>query len=151
MATDDPEGMEVYKEVQKAAEGEEGITLLTEISDTGINAIQRASAVVLQKSLKEGFALTVSEALWKGTPVIGGAVGGIPLQIKNGITGYLVHSVEGTANAIVKLLRNPDLAGRLAENGREHVRRNFLLTRHMRDYLLLMHALEHPGENFIQL
>jgi trehalose synthase len=151
MATDDPEGMEVYKEVQKAAEGEEGITLLTEISDMGINAIQRASAVVLQKSLKEGFALTVSEALWKGTPVIGGAVGGIPLQIKNGITGYLVHSVEGTANAIVKLLRNPDLAQRLAENGREHVRRNFLLTRHMRDYLLLMHTLEHPGENFIQL
>ncbi|NOZ77264.1 MAG: glycosyltransferase [Euryarchaeota archaeon] len=151
MATDDPEGMEVYREVQKVAEGEEGITLLTEISDIGINAIQRASAVVLQKSLKEGFALTVSEALWKGTPVIGGAVGGIPLQVKNGINGYLVHSVEGCANAIVKLLRNPDLARRLGENGREHVRRNFLLTRHMREYLLLMHALEHPGENFIQL
>ncbi len=151
LATDDPEGMEVYNEVQQHAEGDHDIHLLLSLSDLEVNALQRLSSVVLQKSLKEGFALTVSEALWKGIPVIGGAVGGIPLQIIDGFTGFLVHSIEGASNRILWLLRNPESAEKISENGKEHVKRNFLLTRHIRDHLLLMHALEHPGEDFIQL
>jgi trehalose synthase len=156
MATDDPEGLEVFEEVRKKSEGDPDIHLLTSTGDIDvtaldINALQRASSVVLQKSLKEGFALTVSEALWKGKPVVGGAVGGIPAQIKNGITGYLVHSIEGAANATLKILRNPELAEKLGENGRRYVKRNFLLTRHLRDYLLVMYALQYPGIDFIQL
>jgi len=106
---------------------------------------------VLQKSLKEGFGLTVSEALWKGRPVIAGAVGGIPLQIAHRYSGILTHSVEGTAFWIKQLLNSPDYARRLGENGREHVRNNFLLTRHLRDYLLLFLFLGHAGEHVIRL
>jgi trehalose synthase len=120
-------------------------------SHVEINAIQRASTVVLQKSLKEGFGLTVSEALWKGKPVIAGAVGGIPLQITHRHTGILTHSVEGTAYWIKQLINEPDYARRLGENGREHVREHFLLTRHLRDYLLLFLSLNYPGEDFICL
>jgi len=87
----------------------------------------------------------VSEGLWKGKPVIGGATGGIPLQILDGVTGYLVNSVDEAAPRIVSLLKNPELAKRLGENGREHVRNNFLITRHIKDYLLLMLSLEGPS------
>ncbi len=152
-ATDDPEGIEVFKEVQEKAEGEKDIHVITlpPFSDLEINVFQTASSVVLQKSLREGFGLTISEALWKGVPVIGGAIGGIPTQIIDGVTGYLVHSTEGAANKVAYLLRNPDEARRLGKNGREYVKERFLLTRHLRDYLLLIHALEHPKEDFIQL
>jgi trehalose synthase len=112
-------------------------------SDVEINALQRASSVVLQKSIKEGFGLTVSEALWKARPVVASAVGGIPLQVKHGYSGLLVHSVEGAAYAVKRLLQYPDYARRLGENGREHVRQNFLLTRHLADYLLLFLALDY--------
>jgi trehalose synthase len=105
-------------------------------SNIEINALQHASAVVIQKSIREGFGLTVSEALWKTRPVVASAVGGIPLQVKHRYSGLLVHSVEGAAYAIKQLLSNPEYAKRLGENGREHVRQNFLLTRHLRDYLL---------------
>jgi trehalose synthase len=151
MATDDPEGIEVFKEVEDKSKDDRDIHLLISISDLEVNALQRASSVILQKSLREGFALTVSEALWKGKPVVGGAVGGIPAQIKDGITGYLAYSIEGAANDVLKILRNPDLAEKLGKNGREHVKRNFLLTRHLRDYLLVLYTLQYPGSDFIQL
>ena len=148
VAADDPEGMEVYQEVLKKADGEADIHLLLgspPFADIEINAFQRASTVIMQKSLKEGFGLVVSEGLWKGKPVIGGATGGIPLQVINGVTGYLVHSVEGAAYKIANLLKDPELARKLGENGREHVRHNFLITRHLKDYLLVMLSLENPS------
>jgi len=142
-ASDDPEGEEVLTRARERAKGHPEIHLLMLPPDSNldINALQRASAVIVQKSLKEGFGLTVSEALWKGRPVVASAVGGIPLQIKHHYSGLLVHSIEGAAHAIKQLLRNPAYAARLGENGREHVRQHFLLTRHLRDYLLLFVTL----------
>jgi len=153
MATDDPEGGKVFQEVKKKAEGDPDIHLieLPPFSDLEVNAFQRVSSVVVQKSVKEGFGLTVAEAMWKSKPVVGGAVGGIPSQIINGINGYLIHSTEGAANRIAYLLRNSEEAEKMGKNGREYVKDRFLLTRHLRDYLLVMHCLEHPGERFIQL
>ena len=95
--------------------------------------------------------LTVSEASWKRKPVIGGAVGGIKSQIINGITGFLVHSPEGLANRTLQLLRDPERRHKMGDYGHEHVKQNFLLTRHLKDYLLLMLALEHPGEHIVHL
>jgi trehalose synthase len=152
-ATDDPEGAAVLKEVQDRAIEDPDIHVL-ELPPTShleINAIQRASTVILQKSLKEGFGLTVTEALWKGKPVIAGAVGGIPLQIAHKYSGILTHSVDGAAYWLKQLLQAPDYARRLGENGREHVRDNFLLTRHLKDYLLLFLSLDHDKEDVIYL
>jgi len=143
-ATDDPEGELVLREVREHAASDEDIhvLMLPPFSDLQINAFQRAATVVLQKSLKEGFGLTVSEAMWKGKPVIGGAVGGIPLQIVHGVTGFLVHSVEGAAFRIRQFLNNPEMARRMGEQGKEHVRKNFLITRQVRDYLSLWYIME---------
>lgn len=137
-ATDDPEGAAVLKEVRELAGDDPDVHILDLPPDANIeiNAIQRASTVVLQKSQKEGFGLTVSEALWKGRPVIASAVGGIPLQITHKYSGILTHTIEGAAFWIKQLLGAPDFARTLGENGRNHVRENFLLTRHMRDYML---------------
>jgi trehalose synthase len=110
-------------------------------SDREINALQRASTVVLQKSLREGFALTVSEALWKRRAVVASAVGGIPLQILHERTGLLVHSIEGTALQSIRLLDNAELRRELGSEGREHVRDNFLHTREVRDYMAAFVAL----------
>lgn len=147
-AADDPEGAEVLKEVQEFASGDPDIhiLLLPPFSDKDINALQRAATVALQKSLKEGFGLTVSEAMWKGKPVIGGAVGGIPLQIVHGVTGFLVHSVEGAAFRIRQFLNNPEMAKRMGDRGKEHVREHFLITRQIRDYLSIWYALENGAE-----
>jgi trehalose synthase len=152
-APDDPEGEQVLREVQEAAAGDPDIHVLQlpPFSDLEINALVRGSTVVLQKSIREGFGLTVSEAMWKKKPVIGGAAGGIKLQIMNSVTGFLVHSPEGAANRISQLLANPELRRRLGENGYQQVKQNFLLTRHIKDYLLLMLALDHPQEHVIQL
>ncbi|MBI4346235.1 MAG: glycosyltransferase [Elusimicrobia bacterium] len=152
-AADDPEGVQVYQEALEAAKGEEDIIILAlpPTSHLEINAIQRASSVILQKSLREGFGLTVSEALWKGKPVIAGAVGGIPQQIIHKQSGILVHSVEGASYWMKQLLQQPAFARKLGENGREHVRSNFLLTRHLRDYMLLFLASEKPDAEFIRL
>lgn len=152
-AADDPEAREVIAKVKEAAGDDKDIHILElpPASHLEINALQRGSTIVMQKSLKEGFALTVAEALWKGKPVIGSAVGGIPLQIMHNITGMLVHSIEGAASAIRYLLTNPEFAEKLGQNGKEHVRRNFLLTRHLKDYLLLFLYLDHVGETFIKL
>jgi trehalose synthase len=147
-ASDDPEGEEVLNRVREKAKDNPEIhpLLLPPESNLEINALQRASAVIVQKSLKEGFGLTVSEALWKARPVVASAVGGIPLQVKHRYSGLLVHSVEGAAYAIKQLLNNPDYAKRLGENGREHVRQNFLLTRHLRDDLLMFLTLGHSHD-----
>jgi trehalose synthase len=152
-AADDPEGATVLAEVRDRASQDPDIHVL-ELPPTShleINAIQRASTVILQKSLKEGFGLTVTEALWKGKPVIAGAVGGIPLQIAHKYSGILTHSVEGTAYWLKQILQSPDFARRLGENGREHVRDNFLLTRHLKDYLLLFLSLDHEKDDIIYL
>lgn len=148
-ATDDPEGEKVLSEVQEAVGVDKDIflLLLPPASDIEINALQRASSVVLQKSLREGFGLTVAEALWKSKPVIAGAVGGIPLQITNKYSGLLTNTIEGTAFALKQLLQNPDYAKRLGENGHEHIKKNYLITRHLKDYLLLFLSLDHQGEN----
>ena len=150
-ASDDPEGFEVLQEVQAAAADDPDIhiLLLPDGSDLDINALVRASTVVFQKSLREGFGLTVTEALWKKKPVIGGDVGGIRLQVLNGITGYLVHSPEGAALRTLQLLADPDLCRHMGDNGYQHVKQNFLLTRDVKDHLLVMSALEHPDEDVI--
>jgi trehalose synthase len=152
-ASDDPEGDQVLHEVQEraAADPDIHVLLLPPFSDLEINALVRGSAVVFQKSIREGFGLTVSEALWKRRPVIGGAVGGIKLQIIDGVTGFLVHSPEGAAHRASQLLADPELRQRMGDNGYEHVKQNFLLTRHVKDYLLLMLALDHLGEHIVQL
>lgn len=152
-AADDPEGDAVLAEVQEEAAGDPNIILLDlpPGSDLEINALQRMAAVVLQKSLKEGFGLTVAEAMWKGKPVIGGATGGIPSQIIHGVTGFLVSSVEGAAFRIRQYLNNPDMSSRMGQAGREHVRINFLITREVRDYLAVCCALESPGATLLEL
>jgi trehalose synthase len=147
-ATDDPEGMQVLDEVKEAAASDPDIHVLflPPASDIAINALQRASTVVLQKSLKEGFGLTVAEALWKGKPVIASAVGGIPLQIAHKYSGILTYSLEGTAYYLKQLLQEPEYAGKLGANGQEHIRNNFLITRHIRDYLLLFLSMYYEGD-----
>jgi trehalose synthase len=147
-ATDDPEGAQVLEEVREAAREDPDIFVLflPPASDIEINALQRASTLVLQKSLREGFGLTVSEALWKAKPVIASAVGGIPQQIAHKHSGILTHSIDGTAYWIKQLLQEPEFARKLGENGREHVRNNFLITRHIRDYMLLFISLFTQGD-----
>jgi len=138
-AADDPEGSAVLKEAQAAADGDPDIKLLElpAWAPLEVNALQRASTVVIQKSLREGFGLTVSEALWKHKPVVASAVGGIPTQIIHKHTGLLAHSVEGTAYQIRFLLSHPEIAARLGEQGHMHVKENFLITENLKRYLTL--------------
>lgn len=150
-AADDPEGVQVLEEVkEKAGQDPDIHIVLMSQNDIEINALQRASTVIVQKSLREGFGLTVAEALWKAKPVVAANVGGIPLQIKHKYSGMLCHSIEGAAFAIKQMLNSPDYAKKLGENGREHIRNNYLLTRHLRDYMLLFLSLYHP-ENIVYL
>jgi len=146
-AEDDPEGLKVLEEVKEKAKNDRDIhILLLPQNDIEVNALQRASDVIIQKSLKEGFGLTVAEALWKAKPVVASNVGGISLQIKHKYSGLLCHSIEGAAFAIKQLLNSPEYAQKLGENGREHIRNNFLLTRHLRDYMLLFLSLYHTED-----
>jgi len=146
-APDDPEGLKVLEEVKEKAKEESDIhILLLPQDDIAVNALQRASSVIIQKSIREGFGLTVTEALWKAKPVVASSVGGIPLQIKHKYSGLLCHSIEGAAFAIKQLLNSPEYAKKLGSNGREHIRNNFLLTRHLRDYMLLFLSLYHPED-----
>jgi len=143
-ATDDPEGAVVLKEVKEVA-GEDPDIIILDLPPwcaREINAIQRASTIIVQKSLKEGFGLTVTEALWKGKPTIAGAVGGIPNQIIHKLTGVLVHSVEGCAFQIRYLLTHPEFARSIGIAGREHVKENFLMTTNVKRWLLLFRILE---------
>jgi trehalose synthase len=143
-AVDDPEGIEVLDEVRASAHDDPDIhILLMQQNDLDVNALQRAATIVLQKSLKEGFGLTVSEALWKGKPVVASNVGGIPLQITHKFSGLLCNSIDGAAFAIKQLLNTPEYAQKLGANGKEHVRNNFLLTRHLQEYMLLFLSLYH--------
>lgn len=144
MATDDPEGFHYWELTDAARAGDKDIHLLSNIQQVGavqINAFQRAADVVMQKSLREGFGLTVSEALWKGRPVVGGRCGGITMQIEDGKYGYLVDSVEDAAKRTADLLRHPAQAEKMGEAGRDHVRRNFLSTRELEDWLRLFRDL----------
>ncbi len=140
---DDPEGAAVFEEVREAAHGDPDIHLL--VMEGGapreVNALQRAATVVVQKSVKEGFGLTVTEAMWKAKPVIGGAVGGIRRQIIQGVTGYLVHSSEGMAYRIRQLLGNPGLAQQLGESAKRFVIENYMPTVYLRQWLLALLAL----------
>ena len=146
-AEDDPEGFKVLEEVKEKAKKDPDIhILLLPQNDIDVNALQRVSDVIVQKSLKEGFGLTVAEALWKAKPVVASNVGGIPLQIKHKYSGLLCHSVEGASFAIKQLLSSPAYAKKLGENGREHIKNNFLITRHLRDYMLLFLSLYHPED-----
>jgi trehalose synthase len=147
-ATDDPEGPMIMERVKVEGEKDKDIFVLflPPASDIEINALQRGSTIILQKSLREGFGLTVSEALWKAKPTIASAVGGIPLQITHKYSGILTHSIEGTAQWIKQLISAPEYARRLGTNGREHVRNNYLITRHLKDYLLLFVSLMHEGD-----
>lgn len=142
-ASDDPESDLVLKQVQQEADGDPDVHILAipPGSDVVINALQRAADVVVQKSLREGFGLTVTEALWKGKPVVASAVGGIPLQIKNRYHGMLCHSPEGAAYALKQILNSPEYGAQLGANGREHVRQNYLITRHLKEYLLMIIAI----------
>lgn len=138
MATDDPEGWEFLQNTLAHADGDPDIKILNNLNNVGaieVNAFQSQADVCLQKSIREGFGLTVTEALWKGRPTIGSAVGGIPLQIIDGETGFLVSSIEETAERTLALLRDPELAKRLGRAGKEHARKNFLSPRLLRDWL----------------
>lgn len=143
LATDDPEGMEIYSKIrgktQKLAENGDVIFVVGN-NDLLVNAIQRFADVIIQKSTREGFALTVTEALWKAKAVVGGNVGGIPIQIKDGHTGFLVnpHDYKECADRIIRLLQEPKLAQEMGEKAKEHVRNNFLTTRLLSDYLDLL-------------
>jgi trehalose synthase len=152
-ATDDPEGPRTLAEVMEAADGEPDIRILLLPPDAhhDINALQRAADIIIQKSTREGFGLTVTEAMWKGKPVIGGAVGGIVLQLTDYNTGFLVNSPEGCAFRIRYVLHRPDLAKRMGNLAREFVREHFLITRNIRDYLTLLSLLENPDSHLIEL
>ncbi len=138
MATDDPEGWEFFNQTMAHAEGDPDVHILNNLNSVGaieVNAFQSQADVVIQKSTREGFGLTVSEALWKGRPFIGGDVGGIPLQVVDGESGYLVSSPEECAERALGILRDPDLGKRLGRAGKEHVRTHFLTPRLLRDWL----------------
>lgn len=146
-AADDPEGQLVLEEVREKAGNDPDIhILLMPQNDIEVNALQRASTVIVQKSLKEGFGLTVSEALWKSKPVVASNVGGIPHQIKHKFSGLLCNSVEGAAFSIKQLLNAPSYAKKLGENGKEHIKNNFLITRHIKDYLLLFLSMYYADD-----
>jgi trehalose synthase len=144
MAKDDPEGWVYYEKTARHAAEDVDIHLLTDLKGVGdveVNAFQRASNVILQKSTREGFGLSVTEALWKEVPVVGGNVGGIPLQIIDGENGFLVTNVQETAERTLYLLKHPAKAKEMGKKGKEHVLKNFLITRHLEDYLKLFASL----------
>ena len=144
MAHDDPEGWEFYNQTVAYAAGDPDIYILSNLNNVGsveVNAFQVHSAAVIQKSIREGFGLTVSEALWKGRPTVGGKAGGIVDQIVHGETGWLVSSSSECAEACMVALADPEHARRLALAGKEHVRRHFLTPRLLRDWLALFNLL----------
>ncbi len=152
-AADDPEGEAVLAEVEAVAKGDADIHVLLLPSDAHveINALQRAADIVLQKSVREGFGLTVTEAMWKSKPVIGGDVGGIRLQVIDHHTGFLVNTPEGAALRIRYLLHQPETVKTMGAQAQAFVRENFLITRHLREYLTLIVALLHGAQERIEL
>jgi len=151
MATDDPEGWRVYQQVLRHAGEDDDLVILSNLDGVNareVNAFQQASTIVLQKSLREGFGLTVSEALWKARPVVAGRVGGIPMQLGD-TGGRLVDSIDGAVEACHELLADADLRRRLGEGGRERVRRFFLSTREVHDHLALLRALHEQDDRLM--
>jgi trehalose synthase len=145
MATDDPEGWDYFNATVAHADGDPDIHILNNLNNVGaieVNAFQSHSDVVIQKSTREGFGLTVTEAIWKAKPFIGGEVGGIPLQVTDGESGYLVRTVEQCAERAIEILRDPGLGKRLGRAGKESARRRFLTPRLLRDWLELFEGLE---------
>jgi trehalose synthase len=145
MATDDPEGWQFFQQTFEYADGDPDIKILNNLNNVGaieVNAFQSQSDVCLQKSIREGFGLTVTEALWKGRPTVAGNVGGIPLQIKDGETGFLVDSAEECARRCIEILPDPELGKRLGRAGKEHARKHFLSPRLLRDWLELFTELD---------
>lgn len=140
VATDDPEGQQIYESVISSKE--DRIIILSRQDTALVNALQSRAEVVIQKSLREGFGLTVTEAMWKGTPVIGGNVGGIRYQIKDGENGFLVSSVQQTADRIVQLLKDKELRKQMGSKARESVKNNFLMPRLLEQYLDLFNSFE---------
>jgi trehalose synthase len=140
VATDDPEGADIYHSLLDCRE--ERIIILSHQDTALVNALQSSAAVVLQKSIREGFGLTVAEAMWKGTPVIGGNVGGIRYQIEDGVTGFLVNSIEETAQRIVQIVKDKKLRKDMGQKARETVRKKFLMTRLIEEYLDLFSSFE---------
>jgi trehalose synthase len=144
MASDDPEGWDYFNATVAHADGDADIHILNNFNNVGaieVNAFQSHADVVVQKSTREGFGLTVAEAIWKARPFIGGDVGGIPLQIEDGVTGFLVSSVEQCAERALEVLRDPALGKFLGRRGKEHVRTHFLMPRYLRDYLKIFNEL----------
>jgi trehalose synthase len=147
MANDDPEGWDWYEKVARHAGEDWDIKILSNLNGVGnveVNAFQRASSVVIQKSTREGFGLVVAEGLWKGRPCVGGNVGGIPLQIVDGENGFLVDSPAECGRRVSELLGEPERRERMGEAGREHVRDHFLITRYLHDYIKLMKQVSDP-------
>jgi trehalose synthase len=145
MATDDPEGMEYFQKTFEYAGGDDDIKILSNLNNVGaieVNAFQSQSDICLQKSIREGFGLTVTEALWKGRPTVAGNVGGIPLQIEDGVSGYLVNSPQECAERCLEILQDPELGKKLGREGKEHARREFLTPRLLRDWLQLFTDLD---------
>jgi trehalose synthase len=145
MATDDPEGWEFFHQTFSYADGDPDIKILNNLNNVGaieVNAFQSQSDVCLQKSIREGFGLTVTEALWKGRPTVAGNVGGIPLQIEDGVGGFLVNSASECAQRCLEILADPELGKRLGRAGKEHARREFLSPRLLRDWLGLLADLD---------
>jgi len=145
MAHDDPEGWEYYEKTARHAGEDYDIHLLSNLNGVGnleVNAFQRASDVIIQKSLREGFGLVITEALWKGKPVVAGDVGGIPLQVDNRRTGYLVGDISECAERVIHLLKDSEIAKKMGISGKEYVRKNFLITRLLKDYLSLFNSLK---------
>jgi trehalose synthase len=144
MASDDPEGWDYFNATVAHADGDPDIHILNNFNNVGsieVNAFQSQSDVLIQKSTREGFGLTVTEAIWKGRPFVGGRVGGIPLQIEDGVSGFLVDDVEQCAARCLEILRDPALGKRLGLAGKEHVRKHFLTPRYLRDYLRIFGEL----------
>jgi trehalose synthase len=148
MATDDPEGWQFFNSTIEHAQGDPDIKILNNLNNVGsieVNAFQSQADVVVQKSTREGFGLTVAEALWKARPTVGGAVGGIPLQIEDGASGFLVSSPEECAERALRIFADPELGKRLGRTGKEYVRTHFLTPRLLRDWLVVFHALGSGG------
>lgn len=143
LAMDDPEGKDIYQRIIRKAKKYKDVIILLVENHILVNVLQRTASVVIQKSLREGFGLTATEALWKGTPVVASNVGGLSLQIIDGKTGFLLepNDIEGFANRIIEILKNPELAKELGKNGKEHVRENFLITRLISDYLDILNEI----------
>jgi len=144
LANDDPEGWELYAAINKEADKYEDVHVFSNLNGVGnmeVNAFQTASDVVIQKSIKEGFGLVVAEALWKGTPVVAGNVGGIPLQMVGPLSNYLIDNIEECADKVVYLLEHPELAQELGREGSEHIKDKFLMPRLIRDELSLIRSL----------